>query len=365
MRLPSIERSRYAALGMQKRYVINWGVVGLLSAGALALSCSGPTDNRLTGQGAWTASDGAGESSTGDKQDADTSASGSPTTSTTAPGTSTSGTQGPGEDSGSEGTATNGPQPFHFSAAGDFRDNDVTDENMAQHNPDIVLILGDFSYDGNAEEWWTENMDALNDLNVIGAVGNHDEPFDDFVALWPLNGGKWEFIHKVSNVAFVAYDTEENDPSTIEPILAEAQADPEVDHIIPFSHKTVFTPTANDLSPDADEGYFDVFKQFDKIPMVLGGHNHFYARMNPAPGTDFIWVTVGNGGANPHDDEGEDNSPPQQFVRTNGALHCDVDDQTISCEMISNEGTVWDEFIITPGMPPESDQDPAQAPGID
>ncbi len=31
--------------------------------------------------------------------------------------------------------------------------------------------------------------------------------------------------------------------------------------------------------------------------------------------------------------------------------------------MNSNEGTVWDEFIITPGNPPPaSDQDPVQAP---
>jgi hypothetical protein len=32
--------------------------------------------------------------------------------------------------------------------------------------------------------------------------------------------------------------------------------------------------------------------------------------------------------------------------------------------MISNEGKVWDEFTITPGNPPASEQDPAQAPGI-
>ena len=32
--------------------------------------------------------------------------------------------------------------------------------------------------------------------------------------------------------------------------------------------------------------------------------------------------------------------------------------------MISNEGKVWDEFTITPGNPPKSQQDPAQAPKI-
>ncbi len=255
--------------------------------------------------------------------------------------------------------------PFHFTAAGDFRDNTNTDENMAANNPEMVLILGDFSYNGNAELWWSKNMDALNNLNIIGALGNHDEPNDDFLNLWPLNEGKWEFIKKVGNVAFVAFDTENNDPSTIDPLLAQAQADPTVDHIIPFGHKTIFTPTpGNPLKPDADRGYFDVFKKYDKIRMILGGHNHFYARMNAVSGTDFIYVTVGNGGANAHQDSGESGSPPKQYVRSNGALHCDVNNQTIICKMISNEGKVWDEFTITPGNPPASEQDPAQAPGI-
>jgi predicted phosphodiesterase len=255
--------------------------------------------------------------------------------------------------------------PFHFTAAGDFRDNTNTDENMAANNPEIVLILGDFSYKGSAKLWWSKNMDALNGLNVISAVGNHDEPNDDFLNLWPLNGGKWEFIKKIGNVAFVAFDTENNDPSTVDPLLAQAQADPTVDHIIPFGHKTVFTPTpGNPLKPDADRGYFDVFKKYDKIRMILGGHNHFYARMNAVSGTDFVYVTVGNGGANPHQDSGELGSPPQQYVKSNGALHCDVNNEKISCKMISNEGKVWDEFTITPGNPPVSKQDPAQAPEI-
>ena len=254
---------------------------------------------------------------------------------------------------------------FHFTAAGDFRDNTNTDENMAANNPEIVLILGDFSYNGNAAQWWSKNMDALNNLNVIGALGNHDEPNDDFLNLWPLNEGKWEFIKKVGNVAFVAFDTETNDPSTVDPLLAQAQADPTVEHIIPFGHKTVFTPTpGNSLKPDADKGYFDVFKKYDKIRMILGGHNHFYARMNAVSGTDFVYVTVGNGGANPHQDSGESGSPPKQYVRSNGALHCDVNNETIICKMISNEGKTWDEFTITPGNPPASDQKPAQAPEL-
>ena len=255
--------------------------------------------------------------------------------------------------------------PFHFTAAGDFRDNTNTDENMAANNPEIVLILGDFSYKGNAKLWWSKNMDALNGLNVIGALGNHDEPNDDFLNLWPLNGGKWEFIKKIGNVAFVAFDTENNDPSSVDPLLAQAQADRTVAHIIPFGHKTVFTPTpGNPLKPDADRGYFDVFKKYDKIRMILGGHNHFYARMNAVSGTDFVYVTVGNGGANPHQDSGEFGSPPKQYVKSNGALHCDVNKETISCKMISNEGKVWDEFTIIPGNPPASEQDPAQAPEI-
>ncbi|MGI9011042.1 MAG: hypothetical protein ACR2F1_07630 [Nitrososphaeraceae archaeon] len=99
---------------------------------------------------------------------------------------------------------------------------------MAANNPEVVLIVGDFSYNGNAKQWWSKNMDALNSLNVIGALRNHDEPNGIFLKLWPLNGGKWEFIYKLSNVAF---DTKNNDPSTVDPLLAQAQADPTLDDI--------------------------------------------------------------------------------------------------------------------------------------
>ena len=61
---------------------------------------------------------------------------------------------------------------------------------MAANNPEVVLIVGDFSYKGNAKQWWSKNMDALNRLNVIGAVRNYDEPNDVFLKLWPFNGGK-------------------------------------------------------------------------------------------------------------------------------------------------------------------------------
>ena len=37
--------------------------------------------------------------------------------------------------------------------------------------------------------------------------------------------------------------------------------------------------------------------------------------MNAVPGTDFVYVTFGNGGANPHQDSGESGSPPKQYVR--------------------------------------------------
>jgi hypothetical protein len=46
--------------------------------------------------------------------------------------------------------------------------------------------------------------------------------------------------------------------------------------------------------------------------------------MNAVPGTDFVYVTVGNGGANPHQDSSESGSPPKQYVRSYGALHCCV-----------------------------------------
>ena len=85
-----------------------------------------------------------------------------------------------GGTGGGSGTLIPGT-PFNFTAANDFRDNTNTDENMAANNPEVVLIVGDFSYNGNAKQWWSKNMNALNSLNVIGALRNHDEPNDVFL----------------------------------------------------------------------------------------------------------------------------------------------------------------------------------------
>ena len=259
--------------------------------------------------------------------------------------------------------------PFHFSAGGDVKDNGETATNLAANNPEVVLVVGDFSYNGGAQEWWSGTMAPINGLNSIACVGNHDEPEDDFLNLFPLNNGQWEFIHKVSNVAFVAVNTglcdaRCADPSTADPLLAQAEADPEVAHIIVFGHKSVFTPSSNDISPDAPPEYQDVFAKYSKIRMYIAGHNHFYARMNAVGGQGPIHVTVGNGGANAHSDSEEGTTPPAQYVKSNGCLHCDVNNETISCQMISNEGLVWDEFTITPGSPPQSSEDPAQAGSV-
>ena len=45
---------------------------------------------------------------------------------------------------------------------------------------------------------------------------------------------------------------------------------------------------SNSRDTNANKGYFDVFKKYDKIRMILGGHNHFYARMNAVSGTEPI-----------------------------------------------------------------------------
>ena len=256
--------------------------------------------------------------------------------------------------------------PFHFSSAGDFRDNGETNLNLAANNPSIVVLLGDYSYNGDPEGWWSGNMDAITGLDVIGAIGNHDDGVGGgFLELFNQNQGD-EFIYKISNVAFVCFNTGEcsgqcSDPSTVDSLLAQAEADPEVAHIIPFAHKPIFTPTANDISPDGDPGYHAVFAKYSKVRMVLAGHNHFYARMNAASGTNFIYVTVGNGGANPHSDSEEPASDCHYHV-SNGCLHCDVNNETISCNMISNEGATHDSFTINPGAPPTDGCMIAQTP---
>ena len=235
---------------------------------------------------------------------------------------------------------------FTFNVVGDIDYYEGTGQNLCGGNPSLALIIGDFSYDCNAQKWWTTTMRACNGKNVIASVGNHDCSGKGFIDLFPANGGKWEFIKKMGNIAFIAVNTgycnaQCSNPSTSEGLFKQAQADPSVKWIIVHMHKPVFTAGT---APDAPMSYHTMFQRYSKVKMVFAGHNHTYKRYVILNGIQYI--TAGRGGHDASKGSGSVTKGPSSG--TVGVAKCRVDaNGGITCQYVANSGEILDQWGLT------------------
>jgi hypothetical protein len=234
---------------------------------------------------------------------------------------------------------------FTFNVVGDVDETPATATNLCGSSPTLAIFVGDFAYHNDAQKWWTGSMKACNGKNVIGSLGNHDNGGKGFIDLWPANGGKWEFIKKIGNVAVIAVNTGScsatcANPSSVEPLFQQAQADPSVKFIVAHHHKSIFT---TGISPDASPAYHTMYKKYPKVKMVFAGHNHYYARYKPLDGIQYI--TVGTGG---HDLSSSTSGSTGPSSKTIGVAKCRVStDGGITCQFVSNSGQILDQWGLT------------------
>ena len=199
---------------------------------------------------------------------------------------------------------------FTFNVVGDVDETPATATNLCGQNPTLAIFVGDFAYHCNAQKWWTGSMKACNGKDVMGSLGNHECGGKGFLELFPVNGGKWETIKKLGNIAIIAVNTGScgavcANPSSVEPLFQQAQNDPSVKFIIAHHHKSIFTTS---ITPDASPAYHTMYKKYPKVKMVFAGHNHYYARYKIIDGIQYI--TVGTGG---HDLSDSNGSPGPEF----------------------------------------------------
>ena len=258
----------------------------------------------------------------------------------------------PGSGGGSGGASTSTGDSF--AAVGDVDCTSATAENVAKGNPALTLYLGDFSYGcEDAEAWWNGPMKAWSSLGkakTLAALGNHDG--DEFLKLFGNPGGKWQSLKIMSGVAFVSVNTEGGDMDELEALLQKAESDPKVKLTVCYMHKTVYLPKAKPLKPDADKGFHSLFKARKKVKMVLGGRNHFYARLKPVDG--ILYVTAGNGGHN----KGSGSKTRGTISNQLGVVKCDIGSGgNLSCKEVLNDGTVIDSWTVSPHSVPSDGEE--------
>jgi predicted MPP superfamily phosphohydrolase len=275
---------------------------------------------------------------------------------------------------------------FRFAAAGDWgctEDTTNTVNNILDKNPQLVLGLGDFSYEDSADCWF-DIIEPIDNIIKI-SIGNHDvSELEKFMNHFGLTEQYYSFDYQ--NVHFISLATEEEylDMSNakaqeqlafVKSDLEKASANPNIDWIIPFFHRIMYAESEGGIVDPFDHNLVDVYHPiFEKygVNLVLQGHAHTYERTYPLRfnyedmeepivtskdlsnyrSTDgLVIATVGTGGAAPTRLYSPSELTAVQNTDLFGFLNVDVssDGTTLIGTFYDNngEGGIIDQFTIT------------------
>ena len=265
----------------------------------------------------------------------------------------------------SEGTnelGTKEGQQFNFVAAGDFggsAESNRTVTNMVKKNPEIVLALGDLSYEKSPNCW----LDLISPIDSNGKVkiafGDHDMSnllfkYDTYLKHFNLTKPYYSFNYQ--NVHFLAMATAKNNLipylntsqqyQFVKNDLKLAHDNKSIDWIIVYSFKPFYS--SNSSHPGGEELRNFYHPLFDKygVDLVLQAHNHNYQRTYPitfnetTPSSPIvldkgkqnlynnpkgpIFVTIGTAGAPLYNFTGKRPFLISQFA-DNGLLNVDIE----------------------------------------
>ena len=280
---------------------------------------------------------------------------------------------------------------FNFAAVGYWACNPNTTYTVKQiqnKEPELVLALGDLSYEKTGSCWLNQTSSIINKLKI--AMGNHEhgEEGDPTVLQvqyknhFGLSNTYYSFDYH--NVHFIAIDSELpytiNSPqySFVRNDLTKAASDPNIDWIIVYFHHPMYTsPSKHPSDILLRNTYHPLFDKYG-VDLVLQGHNHNYQRSYPLAynnnngnlsnptitsantnrynnPTGEVYVTAGTAGANLYDLKSK-----AEFISTQykgfGFLNVDITNdgtKLIGTFHANEDGSVKDTFAITKLVTPK------------
>ncbi|HSF50649.1 MAG TPA: metallophosphoesterase [Nitrososphaeraceae archaeon] len=178
---------------------------------------------------------------------------------------------------------------FNFVAVGDWDCNDEAEdtvENIIDKDPELVLALGDLSYNGDAE-CWLELIEPIADKTKI-VIGNHEvdskDLTEDYMDYFGLKEQYYFFNYK--NMHFLVLSTEtdyEDDSEQYEFAVRDLEKysqDPFIDWVIVLYHDHIYGSGSLEEETDFREIYHPLFDKY-KVDIALQGHHHVYERTYP------------------------------------------------------------------------------------
>ena len=278
---------------------------------------------------------------------------------------------------------------FNLAAAGDWActsDTIDTVNNIIDKSPELVLGLGDYSYE-DSPDCWLDIIQPIDNIMKI-SIGNHEieeeSILTEYINHFGLTSQYYSFDYQ--NVHFIALATESEylDMSTdkakeqlafVKSDLEKASTDPNIDWIIPFFHRMMYYEEHESCSiiGEHDNTLVDIYHPlFEKygVHLVLQAHSHSYERTYPLktnaedsedpivtskdssnyPSIEgLVIATVGTGGKSScqyvHMDP---KLAPIQYEDLFGFLNVDVssDGRKLVGTFYDNDGTIKDRFMI-------------------
>jgi len=201
---------------------------------------------------------------------------------------------------------------FNFAAAGDWGctyDTSSTIKNIQNKDPELILALGDLSYEKTAKCWLDETSSIKNKLKI--AMGNHEAGDEGDPTLlqvqyrnnFGLSNTYYSFDYH--NVHFIAIDSmlpyTINSPqySFVKNDLISTSQNPNIRWIIVYFHHPMYTsPTKHPSDILLRDTYHPLFDKYG-VDLVLQGHNHNYQRSYQLAYNNNNNNNNNNGNANP------------------------------------------------------------------
>jgi Calcineurin-like phosphoesterase len=188
-------------------------------------------------------------------------------------------------------------QKFNFVTAGDFgcgHEPNRTIDGMIEKNPELVIALGDLSYNKSAACWLNSIIPLDNNGRVKIAFGEHDLDkklvrYNDYMNHFNLTKPYYSFNYQ--NVHFLAMATGKNSIlpylngseqyNFIEQDLTNASNNKSIDWIIVYTFRPLYSSATVHYGEDIlPKTYHTLFDKYG-VDIVLQAHNHNYQRTFP------------------------------------------------------------------------------------
>jgi hypothetical protein len=190
---------------------------------------------------------------------------------------------------------------FNFAAAGDWActsDTEDTVNNILDKNPELLIGLGDYSYDECTADCWFDIIQPIDNIMKV-AIGNHEIEKESILSQYTEYFGltKQYYSFDYQNVHFIALATEseyldmskdkaKEQLAFVRNDLEKASLDPNIKWIIPFFHRMMYYEENESCSivgehdHNLEDIYHPLFEKYG-VHLVLQAHSHTYERTYP------------------------------------------------------------------------------------